>query len=83
MMDEELLCSVIAQLILHSSFFILHSKGLFDLFPNFRKIGFHAIRVFLFDDFEKIFQLRPDIGYLSRGAWVEQDLLKEVIIFAQ
>lgn len=56
MMDEELLCSVIAQLILHSSFLILfHSKGLFDLFLNFRKIGFHAIRVFLFDDFEKIF----------------------------
>ena len=53
--------------------------GLFDLFPNLCQILLHSFRILVLNDFEKIFQLRPDIGYLSRGAWVEQDFLKEVI----
>ena len=46
-------------------------NGLFNLLPNLSQILFHSFRIFVLDNFEKILQLRADIGYLSRSAWVE------------
>ena len=57
-------------------------NGLFNLLPNLSQILFHSFRIFVLNNFEKIFQLRADIGYLSRSAWVEQDFLKQVVVFA-
>ncbi len=57
-------------------------NGLFNLLPNLSQILFHSFRIFVLDNFEKILQLRADIGYLSRSAWVEQDFLKQVVVFA-
>ena len=57
-------------------------NGLFNLLPNLSQILFHSFRIFVLDNFEKILQLRADIGYLSRSAWVEQDFLKQIVVFA-
>ena len=46
-------------------------NGLFNLLPNLSQILFHSFRIFVLDNFEKILQLRADIGYLPRSAWVE------------
>ena len=62
---------------------VLGNGNLFNLLPNLRQILFHPFRILVFDDFEKVFQLGADIGYLSRSAWVEQNFLKQVIILAQ
>ena len=58
-------------------------NGLFNLFPDLRQILFHAFRIFILNDFEKVLQLCPDIGYLARSARVEQDFLKQVVVFAE
>ena len=57
---------------IHKRILILEERmGLFNLLPNLSQILFHSFRIFVLDNFEKILQLRADIGYLSRSAWVE------------
>ena len=55
----------------------------FDVIPNLRQVAFHAIGVFLVDNFQKFFELRSNLGYLVVRIGVEQDFLQQVVVLVQ
>ena len=47
------------------------------------QITFHAVGIFVVNDFEQLLQLCPNLRHLVVGVGVEQDFLKQVVIFVE
>ena len=56
---------------------------LFNLFSDFGQILLHAFCILIADDFQQVLQFQADVLYLRGRAWIEQNLLEQVIVFTQ
>ena len=54
-----------------------------DVFADFGQVSLHRVGILVADDGEQLVELRADALDLCRRAWVEENLLQEVVILAQ
>ena len=56
---------------------------LFYIVPNLAKIGMHAVGILTAYYVKEFVQFGTYPFHLFRGTWVEQDFLKQIIVFVQ
>ena len=57
--------------------------GSLYLCPYLGEVLLHACGIVVFDDLQQLFQLAADVLHLAGGAGVEEDLLQQVVVFAE
>ena len=54
-----------------------------DVVADLREIAFHAVGIFVVDDFQQLFQLGAYLGHVLRGVGVEEHFLQQVVVFVE
>ena len=66
--------------------FIFHFLPLFllgNIFPYLCKIRLHALRIFIVYNLKKLFEFGAYLCHLVMGIRIEENLLKQVVVFRQ